>query len=281
LNVNARYEIDNVFRAEKKLFHAFFLLREMFRLGVIEQYSTLDPKKFGKRYPALGKQSSDHKDWLFARHWYSTFVDVLTDLRETGTGYSWEPGPDVELMIQPLPFSAFSVQELTAGLGAGLESPNDQFAAQGTATRHPMISCWGEWHFAVLNGTENQALAIEIINHLMSSNAVCERAARCAALPTVEEFYKRYADVPCLRLPEREDVKIQRLTYRQLRDRFFRIAKTRRSVFDYRHCLREIHSVLTLIQHIATTISDAHLADEVLNAVDRIHLLQYQEMLIH
>ncbi len=254
LEINPQYQMTCPFVTEEKLFQAFFLLREMFRLGVIERYSTLIPKRFAARF-----QDPQRSDWLFARHWYSTFIEILTDRSGELGPHTWTPGQNVELAIAPIPYSHLAHTE-DARVGP--------------------VSCWGEWHFAVLNGTENQALAVSLINHLMGSNAICERAARCAALPTVEEFYTRYADVPCIRMPEREDISVPTLTYQELRDRIFKVARSRRAIFDYRHCMREIHSVLTHVQH-NPNLAVNQLGKQVLEAVDRIHALQYQEMLSH
>jgi hypothetical protein len=287
LRISPQYEITDVIRTERTLFQAFFLIREMFRLKVIERYSTVEPKQFAERF------KDNPNGWLFARHWYSTLVDVLTaqdQPSETVTSnsgplnlsqkikppWSWQPAPEVVWSIQPLPYT--------------------QFAAYHEKKPMRPVSCWGEWHLAVLNGTENRTLAIELINHLMGSDAICDRAACCAAIPTVQEFYVRYHDVPCLRLPERGDIVIPTLTYQELRDCIFDVARSRRTIFDYRHCMRELHSVLSLIQHFPeipiyqprtpgnqriAAEPERDLATRILQAVDRIHSLQCQEVLSH
>ena len=209
--------------------------------------------------------------WLCARHWYSSLVDLLTDKTDKGKdGAHWTWAPEhkkIQLGIQPLPYSAFA-------------NNTERFLAE--KEKRPVValnpvSCWGEWHFVVLNGTENEDLAIEVINHMMSSNAICERAEHCAAVPTVEMFYDRYADVPCLRLPERRDIGLPTMTYQELRDTVFDVAGSRRPIFDYQHCMRELHGVLVLVQQCALT--PERLANHVLDAVERIHLLQSQGML--
>ena len=224
---------------------------------------------------------------LFARHWYSTLVEVLTDKREeikycekegtTGIGlketqnikppWTWQPD-SMQLEIQALPWSDYAVKFYYS--------------------QPKQVSCWGEWHFAVLNGSENQELAIELVNHLMSSSAICERAASCAALPTVETFYELYPDVPCLRLPERNDIILPKLTYKELQDHIFEVAGSRRPIFDYQHCMREIHSLLSYVQHIrkVKTASDEIevakiLAERTIAAVKRIRELNSREMMIH
>lgn len=256
LAVTPEYEIRNPAVTSEKLFQAFFLFREMFRHNVIDRDSTLDPSKIQQ----LPLKSSGQ--WMFARHWYSTFVDILTakKMGSKAEPWLWMPGRNSTFEIQPLPFSAY-----TAIMQNEFVKP---------------VSCWGEWHFAVLNGTENRALAIEMLNNLMSSTSICERASRGAAVPTVEEFYKRYKHIPCLTFPERNDIKPLTFTYNDLRQRIFKCARSRSSIFDYRHCMREIHSVLTITQQ-NPLIPIKDLAAHVLDALERIASLRHHGGMMH
>lgn len=110
------------------------------------------------------------------------------------------------------------------------------------------VSCWGEWHFAILRGTENETLATELINNLMSSQKIYDRAIAGAALPTVDKFYEDYGHIPCINLPDRDDINLPTTTFRELSERIFPIAHSRNAIFDFRHCLRLFHGLLTEIQ---------------------------------
>ena len=103
----------------------------------------------------------------------------------------------------------------------------------------------------MINGTENMELGIDLINNLMSSDRVCERAFANAGVPTVEAFYERYGDSRCFNLPERKDIALPNWTYNRLRKTLFRHAKSRSQVFDYHHCMREFHSILEYVHFIS------------------------------
>jgi hypothetical protein len=134
----------------------------------------------------------------------------------------------------------------------------------------------------VLRSTENIDLAVEIINNLMSSHKICESAFHCASLPTVEDFYETYGSAKCFNLPERSGtLTLPSTTFKELRRDFMETAVSRSAnTFDYRHCMRELHSVLTQV-NCSPDLNDVELSQCVLDAVERIHNLRYQALLLH
>jgi hypothetical protein len=100
---------------------------------------------------------------------------------------------------------------------------------------------------ALMKGSENVALAVDLINNVMSSQRICDRAFSGAAVPTVEDFYKIYGDIPCLNFPERPTKLLPETTFADLREMFFKNARSRSQIFDYRLCMRELHSILEYI----------------------------------
>ena len=270
LIVDEEYTITKEYHVKQTLFQTFFLLRYMFAEGIIPTNATLDPKTFGRQHsqpsgmPASqGKQPG--KQWLFARHWYSTFVEVLTAKQVTEPyDWLWNPPQNTKLEIMPIPLS---IQQLAL---AQTEKP---------ATHH---SCWGDWHLGVLRNTENLDLAVEILNNLMSSHKICESAVRCASIPAVEQFYKSYSPAKCFNIPEREEkIVLPAITFDGLRQRFMKDAKSRSDqMFDYRHCMRELHSVLSAV-HFDPKITEEALAEMVIDAIERIRGLRYQTLMLH
>ncbi len=248
-------------RVGENLFRSLHLLCVMFERRIIEENSTVHVEDFAKRFPPTQDgPRKERADWLFARHWYSTLVDNLTARHKETKQYLWQP-ESLKIKIMPLPYH----------LGSAIE--------QGKERLDP-VACWGEWHLAVLAGSENEALAVELVNNLMSSRRICERASSCAALPTVEEFYTRYGDEPCLRLPERSDIKLPQTTYNEMRKNIFRHAKSRNQIFDYHHCMRELHAVLSRIQKSPSEAKEK-LGELVKEAMKRIERHQFHEMMLH
>ncbi|HET6442576.1 MAG TPA: ATPase domain-containing protein [Phycisphaerae bacterium] len=246
-----------------RLMQAMTYLDMMFRHGIIPRNCTLEAKEFAKRYPGKGTGP----DWLFARHWYSTYVDNLLTKEEGDKKsaaekkkiYAWEP-KGIRLDVMQIPMSL------------------SRYAEMG-AEKHYHISCWGEWYLGVMSGTENEALAVDLINNVMSSQKVADRAFAHASVPTVEEFYQMYGDTQCLNIPERSDVKQPDLTFSGLRKKFFDRAKSRTQMFDYRHCMRELHGVLEYV-HVSGGVSPKDLAGRILYAMRRIEALRDQEVLV-
>ena len=88
-----------------------------------------------------------------------------------------------------------------------------------------------------------------------------------------------YGDTRCLNIPERRDLGQPNLTFSNLRERFFGNAKSRTQVFDYRHCMREIHGVLEFV-HVSGGVSSVDLAVKILDAMRRIRALRDKEVLV-
>jgi len=263
------------------LLRAFHLFRSLFRTGVSDRNSTLETQRAeGATYVHVGEQPTN---WLFARHWYSTMVDTLTAKDEEGR-YLWCDGEAMDLELMPVPSSlslwirktiektiektpdespSLTAEELNRFCecseshfceditrceetkGCALKKINDGKGLSSLVDHH---ACWGEWSFGLMSGSENQSLAIDLINNLMTNSKICERAFNGACLPTVEAFYEMYGDVKCLDLPERPEVSMPSLSYNQLRSQHFRHAKTRLDIYDFRHVAKILHSKMEAIR---------------------------------
>lgn len=188
-----------------------------------------------------GEEPQEQKGWLFARYWYSTIIDTLTWRHENETGkpingYVFGPelfAKQIEIISIPLSLNEYARQQAAAG-------KSNDFKPEHHA-------CWGEWYFGILKGSENLALGIDLINNLMSAQKITERAFQCAAVPTVQEFYNMYGGARCMNLPD-SDVKQPEKNWEQFKEDFFTGTKSRTAIFDYRHCMREIHAVLEWIR---------------------------------
>jgi hypothetical protein len=229
----------------------------MFDEEIIPRHCSLDPAEVVRRFPA-GDRRAAGPDWGFARHWYSTFVDLLTARKADGDGWLWGPG-DGELDVMPIPVSL------------------SRYVEQKGRPTH--VSCWGEWYLAAVRGGENKALAVDLINNLMSTQRICDRALRCASVPTVEEFYEMYGRAECLDLRQRPDLKLPTLSFNRLREMLFGSAKSRTQIFDYRNCMRELHPVLHLLQG-SSKVSARQLSQMICEAISRIESLAGKEMLL-
>ena len=267
LTVLPDYTIQERNVTAARLFEAFWIFRTMRQKQIIPRNSTLEAVDFAKQY---GKRSDDESegsespDWLFARHWHSTFVDILTATDQDGD-FLWEPLKDgVQLEVTPIPVS-LSKYIVTP------EAARDKIHS----------SCWGEWYLALLRGSENQALATDLINNLMSSRRICERAFSCAALPTVELFYETemYGGIGCFNIPERRDIGLPEMTFAELRKRLFMSAGTRTRIFDYRHCMRYLHAILEHV-HDFPALGPEGMGEEILKALEKIEGLGKTEILL-
>jgi hypothetical protein len=239
LAVHADYGIAEVEKTEERLFHAFWFLNFLFRENIVPRNSTLEPVQMASHFPETAtKEQAGSPDWLFARHWHSTFIDILTKRKRTTSG---EPSQ----FVWEATGIALDICEIPISLAQYLRDPNS-----------PHASCWGEWHFGILAGSENEALGLDLINNLMSSQKICERAFSCANLPTVEEFYNLYGDNHCFNLPERWSLQLPTITFQQMRERFFKHARFRSQTFDYRHSMRGLYAILQLIQTSPDSLAD-------------------------
>lgn len=261
------YSVDKKDEVCAVLFKAYYLLYLMFKKGIIPRDSCLEPEEFA------AQSSTAQSEWLFARHWYSTLIDVLTAKRQRAVGdheLIWKPDPAVRLDIMPIPLFLLHYAD---------QSPAGGTSAQDEAvTEVSHRACWGEWYLGIMRGTENETLAVDLINNLMSSRKVCDRASSCAALPTVWEFYEMYENARCFNVPERAHKLLPDKTYNDIR-KIFAHAKSRTDIFDFRHCMRELHSVLEYVR-ISEKISAGDLMDKVRKAISRIESLSKKEILV-
>jgi hypothetical protein len=250
------YTLEDRDGTRMHLFRAMWLFREMHKTKVVPANSTLEAIHFGEEYGSE-KEEETGVSWLFARHWHSTLVDVLTAKREGKgkgkNGFAWEPNK-TRLEVAPIPV-ALSKYMTNPGL-----KPEDFHA-----------SCWGEWYLAFLRGSENEALAVNLINNLMTSRRVRDRAFSCAGLPTVDKFYETYGNIRCFNIPERPDIELPAITFNGVRKRFFR-ARTRIQIFDYRHCMPGFHSMLEQLHDFPDTTDDelTKLIDDAIRKTEKL-----------
>jgi RecA/RadA recombinase len=226
------YENEN----KQYFLQALYLYAYMFYSGLVPEASTLEVEKFSEQFEK-GENKEKNEEWLFMRQYYSTFVELLTSKRENPKTnkieFIWTPPMGTEIGLMPMPVS----------LSKYLKEDNPY------KVKH--CTCWGDWHFGILKGSENVSLGVELINHLMSSHKIVDRAFSNANLPTTEQFYTLYKNANCFNINERSDIKMPTTTYQELRNKYFSHARSRSQVFDYRHCMREIHSVLKFTEQIA------------------------------
>lgn len=231
LQIQPDYDIKDLDSNRQHLLHAFSILNRLFAKGYIPQDSSLEIDYWVERR----KADPLHSSWLFARHWYSTFVETLVHKNGSTGEYSIKTdtlGKRLNVIKLPITIDYLLKQR----------APKSE-----RKVRHH--SCRGEWYFAVLNGTENEALAEDIINNLMSSQKIIDRAFRCAAVPTVQAFYDMYGESKCFDGVSRPgDLVLPSLTWNGLKTDFLAEAKSRTAVFDYRHCIREFQSILEYIR---------------------------------
>jgi hypothetical protein len=268
LHVLADYSIPRRQEVEKALFDAFYLLYYMFSHNIIPHNCTLEPDVFASTYPC--RQKTNTPDWLLARHWYSTFIDVLTCRKSDGSQkYMWNPTADsgVRMDIMPIPLSLdyYERQQVTA-------VPSDGFQPKHA-------SCWGEWYIGAFRGTENVALAIDLINNIMGSQKVCDRASMRASIPTLVDFYEMYGKTRCFNIPGRAREMLPSTTYTELRELLFPTAKARSDIFDYHHSIRELHCIIEYV-HTCDEISPEDLLAKIRDALNRITNLESKEMLL-
>lgn len=249
-----------------KLFRAYYLLYLLFSRGLTPWNCSVDPICVSKRYTP-----SSQEDWLFARHWYSTLVHLLTYKEQHSQGkehFVWNNNNVMKcrLEIMPLPVS----------LDRYLE------AKHCPDTANPLVhySCWGEWYLGVLKGTENMALAVDLINNIMSSQKICDSAFSCASIPTVEDFYTHYGDAKCFNIVDRDEAILPKITYKDLKKTFMENGRvrSRTAIFDYRHSIRELHSVLEYV-HNFKDFEPAELLAKIRSALERIKALSGHRML--
>jgi RecA/RadA recombinase len=170
---------------------------------IVPLRSSVDPTNYQKA------------DWAFARHWYSTWVDVLTRTDNEGKRVS-DFGEYAEFGFAKLPVS----QDYHDRQTRQLQQPPAS-AAAGAVKHH---SSWGEWYLALQKGSENVELGIDLLNNLMTSRKVVERALSGAALPTVEKFYETCGVDICFGTD---------MTYNEIRNMFFEDCRSRSKFANY------------------------------------------------
>ena len=163
----------------------------------------------------------DKMDWVFARHWYSTWIDVLTR----------QDGEDKKLMGDIDDNGIYDV----AKLPISKDYRDRQVAASQQIEHH---SGMGEWYLMIQNNSENIELGIDIINNLMTSRKVTERALSGVELPVIEKFYDLYGEAICFGTNK---------TYNYLRKEFFPHAKSRAMFAQYRTVARVLYGALRAV----------------------------------
>jgi hypothetical protein len=161
--------------------------------------------------------------WGFARHWYSTWIDYRTRRDDQG-----------RLLINPPEEAAYGIAQIPISeeyLVAQRADPS----FNGTIKHH---SGWGEWYLAIQNGSENIELGIDLINNLMTSRKISERAVTGAALPTTEAFYRDNAQAICMETDR---------TYSEIRALFFDHAKSRMEIHQYRRVARVLSGTIRAV----------------------------------
>jgi hypothetical protein len=271
LEVNARYQICERAKNILPLIRALHYFAAIFSLTPTPPDQSVDP---ANAHRGSGKPS-DYGHWLFARYWYSTLLDAFTapspaqkpaggpqPTAENSAGrFAWQPAPEaprpqLEIILMP----------------TGHEKTDKHY------------TCWGDWSFGLLEGSENVSLACDLVSNLMGDQKVTERGLRGACLPTVSHFYWRYRDEPCVPATIRDDIDLPKMTFGQLGRTYLGTSNAylaaddaaqalqavapsgadgapadppnlpppegifRQSIFDYRHCAREIFGELLRIK---------------------------------
>jgi RecA/RadA recombinase len=221
LRISPDYQIVDWEPTCRALRGALALLNYMLERDVVRPHSSR----------SLPKRATPERDWLFARHWHSTLIDVLTTRTPPVPGqapqFAWSPDDNARLEVAPIP---------TTALGLLDEAGNPQH-----------VPCLGEWHLALLKGSENKELGYDIINWLVGSQSIGDQAACGAMLPTAEYFYRIYGDARCVNVPERPSDLLPSITFNEVRA-LADGGKSRSTIFDYRRTMRELHGVLQAVR---------------------------------
>ncbi len=174
---------------------------------IVPPHSSVDPVKHPKT------------DWAFARHWYSTWVDYRT-----------RPGKQKNsLMAQIKEGAEFGIAKIPIS--------KEYLKRQNSVTpKHHSSS--GEWYLVIQANSENVELGIDLINNLMSSRKVTERALSGVELPILEKFYEAYGSVSCFGTDK---------TFNQMREMFAADARSRTKFDEYRKVGRVLYGVLQAV----------------------------------
>jgi hypothetical protein len=103
-----------------------------------------------------------------------------------------------------------------------------------------------------------------------------------AALPAIEKFYEIYGKSPCVHLPERSgDLQMPAKSYDYVKSHLFPIARTRSNIFDYRHCMLEIHGFVVELVYNRYKRSPEDISTALINVFKEIKKLSERELLLH
>jgi len=237
--VGADHKIRHWEGLKRALLRAFALLKYLFDRGITPRDSSIEPSPFCGRYNVVApKGSPPRPDWIMARHWYSTLVDLLTAPKPHVDEYPfsiseetpllWDQ-PEARLRICPIPTSVLNC------------------ASNPRAPDH--VSCLGEWHLVIIGGSENVALGHDLINWMTTSQGTCDWAFRGAILPTANDFYELYGDTRCFRFerPRQPLEALPDITFDGMRA-LAKNARLRSSIYDYRRCMRPVHGAFEAIR---------------------------------
>jgi len=265
-----------------QMLRAYHIMHELFWRKVTPKSSVSTHK-----IKAFQKGVAGSKEWVFARHWYSTFTELMTAKDSEGEFlYDDDPNMRLQLMQIPVSLSAWTddlfqaelkqsdthqkvklkecannyiccrnvdlhLDEPTKVTGnvsyipSERECPDKYGIHECHGCPRPLsFSCWGEWSFGLVNGSENAELAIDLVNNMMGSIKVIQRAFAGASVPTVENFYEEYGELPCVTIPERITETLPKATYNNIRSTYFKHAKSRQEIYDFRHCGKLFYSKL-------------------------------------
>jgi hypothetical protein len=270
MRVDGRYQVSNPVEVIVPLLRALHYFRAIFSmLGTLPD-QTIDPALFHEQPGGL----RDYGQWLFGRYWYSGLMDALT-----ATKVKPAEGPqDEKMRRRSFVWKGDGSDVADGGTPEARPDPEArprieilQMPSGGGAAGH--YTCSGEWSFALLAGSENLALACDLISNLMGSLKITDRGRHGACLPTVNQFYKRHESEPCIPRTIRTDIDMPQMSFGDLGRKYLgvsmgsanadqdqpRTARTegvakrdrtrptgifRQSIFDYRHCAREIFGEL-------------------------------------
>jgi KaiC/GvpD/RAD55 family RecA-like ATPase len=281
LKVQPDYVIEKKHKLYVPLLRALHLLDSLFDSKIVDRNSSVAPQL------SAGRDKSGEDNWLFARHWYSTLANYLT-AKDESERYLAKASPGAALEIMPIPVSLsrwvddlyfdekgnrdlalkcpksyqFMRKCFPQNQNSGAETDdvprcpnltNETINCNNDDFRHLLNgplhhSCWGDWSFGLLAGSENRTLAIDLINNMMASIKIISRAFAGACVPTVTEFYEMFGDIPCVYLPERRDITMPNLTYEELRQNFFKHAKTTNEIYDFMHCAKILHGQVEFLR---------------------------------
>ena len=248
--VSANFKIDHKNDQLIPLIRALHIFRQLFHKDIVPRHSNLEPE-----YLDLLQAENQ---WLFARHWYSTLIDVLTK-KDENDEFVWKSrGKPISLEIIQIPQSIF-------------KSEQPQYANENSK------SCCGVWSFGLLEGSENIELAIDLVNNLMSSQRIEEQAFKGACIPTVEDFYQLHGDRHAINIVERADIEQPRITFEELKINFLDNAKSRTDLYSYRHCAGVIFAALEKL-NCSDTITNDKLIELAFDIFDGIEDLNNKEI---